>query len=359
MFLTAVQLEMTTEMIDKLDTRIPRKTPFTPEFGEVYQHASEKGLLTPSKYYAKTGDFRPYGYQMRLHVFSNYGRRRNNKQAHDHKLELYDTAEMTFDDMLAEIKRVFICDPLDLVMLRRDICVDVVGIDVDWFKTHTRIELKRNIREIGYMNAWKKKGETFDLGGKPNQISFYDKVAERRHQYTWMLREGEKQGLAIRSFQETFGHSENAVITRIERRYGGAQCGGTLRSLLKIDRTNPFEPIKFLKSSGFTINPGEMDSTTYWAARHLQRQVEENSLQYVRAHISNIVGSKNTKRVWDKFSPYLCSGEDEGIDEDKLYELFLRGMTKQMGFSGTSNSKYPRFGVPQKISLCTEGVTGG
>ena len=120
----------------------------------------------PSKYYAKTADFRQYGYQVRLHMFSNYGRRLNSKRSHDHKLELYDTAEMTFDDMLAEIKRVFVCEPLDLVMLRRDICVDVVGIGVDWFKTHTRAELKRNIREMGYMNVWKKKGETFDLGGE-------------------------------------------------------------------------------------------------------------------------------------------------------------------------------------------------
>ena len=191
-------------------------------------------------------------------------------------------------------------------------------------------------------------------GGKPNQISFYDKVAERLHQYNWMLREGKKQDLAIRSFQEIFGHSEDAVITRIERRYGGGQCGGTLRSLLKIDRTNPFEPIKFLKSSGLTINPCGMDCTTYWAAQHLQRQVEENSLQFVRAHISHIVGSKNTKRIWDRFSPYLGSDENEArIDEHKLKELFLRGMMKQMGFVGSPDSRYQRLEATRKISLCT------
>lgn len=340
-------------MIDKLDTRIPRETPFTPEFQEVYRHASDKGLLMPSKYYAKTADFRPYGYQVRLHMFSNYGRRLDNRRSHDHKLELYDTADMTFDDMLAEIKRVFVCEPLDLVMLRRDICVDVVGTGVDWFKTHTRVELKRNIREMGYMNVWKKKGETFDLGGKPNQISFYDKVAERRHQYEWMLREGERQGLSIRSFQEIFGHSENAVITRIERRYGGCQCGGTLRSLLKIDRTNPFEPIKFLKSSGFTINPCGMDCRTFWAALHLQRLAEENSLQYVRAHMSNVVGSKNIKKTWETYSPYLGSGEYEvGIDEHTLHELFLKGMMKQMGFLGSNDNRYQRLTDTRKISLC-------
>ena len=159
-------------MIDKLDVRVPRKTQFTPEFQEVYRHASDKGILRPSNYYAMTGDFRSYGYQIRLHMFARFGRKQNGKGAHDHKLELYDTAEMKFDEMLAEISRVFICEPLDLEMLRRDVCVDVEGISLDWFKTHTRVEFKRNIRDIGYMIVHTRKGETFYLGVKPNQFRF-------------------------------------------------------------------------------------------------------------------------------------------------------------------------------------------
>ncbi|RSL17886.1 hypothetical protein EDE15_3435 [Edaphobacter aggregans] len=115
--------------------------------------------------------------------------------------------------------------------------------------------------------------------------------------------------------------------------YGGSQCGGTLRSLRKIDRTNPFEPLKFLKSSGAEISPFGLDCTTYWAAQHLQKMARENSTQFVRAHISNIVGSKNVKKTWDRFAPYLCSGES-GIDEQILHQLFLRSMMLQMGFCG-------------------------
>jgi hypothetical protein len=240
---------------------------------------------------------------------------------------------MKFDEMLAEIRHVFICEPLDLEMLRRDVCVDVEGMSLDWFKVHARVELKRNVRDIGYMIVNAKKGETFYLGGKPNQVRFYNKVAERLYRYEWMVREWEKQGLPVRSFRDVFGHSESAIITRIERQYGGSQCGGMLRSLLKIDRTNPFEPIKFLRSSGAEISPFGMDCTTYWAAQHLQKMARENSIQFVRAHISNRVGSKNVKKTWDRFAPYLCSGGG-GIDEQTLHELFLKSMMLQMGFCG-------------------------
>jgi hypothetical protein len=50
-------------------------------------------------------------------------------------------------------------------------------------------------------------------------------------------------------------HFGNAIITRIERQYGGSMCDGNLRSLLKLDRTNPFEPLKFLSSPGREISP--------------------------------------------------------------------------------------------------------
>jgi formate hydrogenlyase transcriptional activator len=46
---------------------------------------------------------------------------------------------------------------------------------LDWFKSHGRIERKRNVREIGYMEVIARKGETFYLGAKPNQFRFYNK----------------------------------------------------------------------------------------------------------------------------------------------------------------------------------------
>ena len=322
-------------MIDKLDLRIPRLTPFRAEFAAAFQHAASNGLLKPSKYYANTADFRSYGYPVRLHMSSEFGRKRDGKYLHDHKLELYDTAEMTFDEMLFEISRVFDCDPLRLEMLRRDVCVDVVGTSLDWFKRHARVEFKRNIREIGYMIVNARRGQTLYLGAKPNQFRIYDKVAERRYQYDWMLREGKRQGLAIKSFEETFGHSEQATITRVERQYGGSQCGGNLKSLLKLDRTNPFEPLIFLKSPGREITPFGMDCTTYWAAQHLQRLAQENGVQHVRSHMSEIVGSKNMKKTWNRYTPYLLPSEDEvGINEQIIYDLFLKLIMLQLGFIG-------------------------
>ena len=153
--------------IDKLDLRIPQKTQFTPEFQEVYSHAASRALFKPSNYYTKTADFRTYGYEARLHMYSAYGRKFNNKVLHDHKLELYGVGEMKFDEMVAEISRIFACDPLELEMMRRDVCVDVVGVGLNWFKSHTRVEFKRNLREIGYMDSLSRKGCTRGEQGKP------------------------------------------------------------------------------------------------------------------------------------------------------------------------------------------------
>lgn len=104
-------------------------------------------------------------------------------------------------------------------------------------------------------------------GEKPNQFRIYNKVEERLNQYGWMVREAKKRGLAIKTFEETFGYSEHATITRVERQYGGSRCGGNLRSLLKLDRTNPFEPLIFLKSSGREINPFGDEQFLRWRSQ--------------------------------------------------------------------------------------------
>ena len=322
-------------MIDKLDLRIPRLTRFREDFAAAFQHAASSSLLRPSKYYACTADFRSYGYQVRLHMSSEFGRKRNDKYSHDHKLELYDTAEMTLDDIQNEISRVFDCDPLKLEMLRRDVCVDVEGTSVNWFKAHTRVEMKRNSREFGYMDVFERKAETHNMGAKPNQFRFYNKVAERLYQYAWMVREALKDDLPIKTFEEVFGHSEHAIITRVERQYGGSQCGGILKFLLKLDQTNPFKPLIFSNSSSFEIDPLGMDCTTYWAAQQLRRLVVENGLQYARSHMTQIVGSKNIKKTWNRFLPLIVPSSTEvGIDAELLYELYLKSMKSQLGLTG-------------------------
>jgi hypothetical protein len=63
--------------------------------------------------------------------------------------------------------------------------------------------------------------------------------------------------------------------------------------------------------------------------------VQEHGLQYVRAHMSNLVGSKNIKKTWDRYAPYLITGDGEaGIDEEILHQLFLKSIMQQMGFIG-------------------------
>jgi hypothetical protein len=63
--------------------------------------------------------------------------------------------------------------------------------------------------------------------------------------------------------------------------------------------------------------------------------VQEQGLQYVRAHVSNLVGSKNVKKTWEQFVPYLVPADGEaGIDEEMLHQLYLKSIMQQMGFIG-------------------------
>jgi hypothetical protein len=51
--------------------------------------------------------------------------------------------------------------------------------------------------------------------------------------------------------------------------------------------------------------------------------------------MSHIVGSKNIKKTWDRYTPYLVPSEDEvGINEEIIYELYLKSIMLQLGFIG-------------------------
>lgn len=166
-------------MIDKADLRVPRNVPFTREFQEIYE-ASQRGEKRPwssSRYFASTADLRGFGYDVRLHMYSTL------TPEPIHKLEIYDAGDKTLFQMKQLTASIFDVDPEALELMRVDLCADVYGVDVGWFKRHTVVKAKQTNREFGtampYQTLRKGKAETLYAGAKPNQYRFYSKAAER------------------------------------------------------------------------------------------------------------------------------------------------------------------------------------
>jgi len=53
------------------------------------------------------------------------------------KLEIYDTGDKSLCEMRRLTASIFDVDPDQLGLMRVDLCVDVHGVDVGWFKRHT------------------------------------------------------------------------------------------------------------------------------------------------------------------------------------------------------------------------------
>jgi len=108
-----------------------------------------------------------------------------------HKLEIYDAGEKTYQEMRSLVGSIFDCSPDRLGLMRVDLCADVHGIDVGWFKRHTIIKSKQTQREFGsvapYQTVRKGKAETLYAGVKPNQFRIYNKSAERLVRWKWFV----------------------------------------------------------------------------------------------------------------------------------------------------------------------------
>ena len=163
-------------MIDKVDLRVARKVPFTREFDDVYK-ASQKDARSSwkrSQPFASSTDLRPFGYDVRLNMYSIA--RRGSESFH--KLEIYDTGDKSLSEMWRLTARIFDVNPDRLGLMRVDLCVDIHDIDVGWFKRHTFVKSKQTNREFGvampYMTSQKGQTETLYAGVKPNQYRFYN-----------------------------------------------------------------------------------------------------------------------------------------------------------------------------------------
>jgi hypothetical protein len=323
-------------MIDKADLRVKRNVPFTREFQQVYE-ASQRGEKRPwgsSRYFASTADLRGFGYDVRLHMYSTL------TPEPIHKLEIYDAGEKTYQEMHSLAASIFDCNPDRLGLMRVDLCADLHGIDVGWFKRHTIVQSKQTQREFGtvapYQTVRKGKAETLYAGVKPNQFRIYNKSAERQVRWKWYVRQLRRQApeLEPTPYEVMYGHPSEAVITRVERQIAGRDLErvgfSTFESLKAASSISPFKKIVFYEAGQLEPSMEEYGFAMWTSGMYLRSMVRDFGLAAARGFMKEKLG-RNLYRDWKRFEPFLrLPTQTIGIDSANLYTSFQQSVSRQL-----------------------------
>jgi hypothetical protein len=296
-------------VIDKLELRVPSRAVYTPEFGKLYSElraGQEKAPFHGTRHYVAVGDLRPYGYEVVLHAHCKHGKEGN------HKLELMETGNKSFRELVSEINRVFIVDPMQLGVMRVDLTADVVGIPVPFFQDALRAAYKQVANDIEKADQFSRLGrgdiQTLYLGSRPNCFRIYNKIAELKKQYA-ALKRNETKEQPLASFEELYGYpSEGFILTRVERQFGGSRIPDEL-STLKTLRENiatfdPFKSLEFLTTSKPEPDPDEYDLTKFLAGLGLRHLIQELGMQRTRRFI-NKKSRGNAARTFRELGDFL------------------------------------------------------
>ena len=361
-------------MIDKLDVRVVADAPYTKEFTKLNCELRAEPKLNPfteSRHYLAKADLRPFGYKTIVHLFCKHGERG------DHKIEIVDTGTMGFREMVHEVRRVFsipIGSEPFLDVMRVDLAADVNDVPVSWFKDRVRVQFKRFGCEIGTYIQMGRGPETLYFGKRPNCFRIYDKVEERRQAYWRMLRRARREtesatyaqcdrsipwltsfaafqalrdddnyrGALLKvsvdadvpSYEECFGHSRDAVITRVERQMGGGRVPleiGTVGTLRKnAAHFNPFEPFEFATAGRPEPRPCDYPLTTYAAGMWFRERAKDWGIHQLRSWINKQSSGGHGARVLRAFGDFLPEQAPVELTGARLFELYRDSVSHQL-----------------------------
>lgn len=330
--------------IDKLDLRLPRATQLRPAVAAFINESRGTESSTRrlgSRYYNFVTDLRPMEIDARLHV----GLKFPESHAGEGKLELINTGTKSLGEITAEIMEVIDYSPVDLEIMRIDLCADMYGIPVEWFLNRARVKFKRIAREISELKAERigKVGiQTLTAGQRPNLIRFYDKVAEYKDQLKKLQRKMPQTMRSELTLQYVFGVAEDSIITRIERQYGGGSvpviAGDENKRATKIEvfgelgqlpDANPFANVEIaLGKFARTPTLGECGLNTFAVGKLLREWRDEMGPQQFHRYL-NKQSSGNAARYEKRYAPFL-DPDDEPITGQTIYETYRESVKRQL-----------------------------
>jgi len=322
--------------IDKLDIRIRAGTRFVKMLERelltsslTHPHGSSRyfgavstpNSMRPKKHYFYACDLRIYGVNAILYF--------RNRRSGEHKLEIISTGTMAFSQILSEIGNVFEVNPLKLEIMRIDLAVDMPHYSVEWFRHNVRVAQKRYTSEFDLAVSERKQCETLYFGQRPNLLRIYDKTAERRVRYKQLVRKW-KSDNPVPSFQERYGHPDDAIITRVERQYGGGRVPKAIGTMGQLQTNgvnlNPYECLQFLPIAVSDESINQLSGDAYIKGQGLLRLLEREGYHGAK-RLLYLKTCRNTHRVLERLWSAMPSND---VSEPDLFFNYQRAIKEQL-----------------------------
>ena len=131
-----------------------------------------------------------------------------------------------------------------------------------------------------------------------------------------------------------YGHSPDALVTRVERQIVGrdlATLGLTdFASLRSTSKLSPFDRIVFKDAGVGEPAIGDHSLQKWGYVMHLRQMVSDDGLPALRALMKQRLGPAFS-REWKRVEPFLhVSEQTAGLDSEGLRRAFQRSALKQM-----------------------------
>jgi hypothetical protein len=267
----------------------------------------------------------------------HFGLKRKESDPHEgeHKLELLDTGEKGYSDIVAQIESTVEGPIDDLETMRIDLCADMVGIPIEWFFNRLRVKFKRVAHEIGTLKAQRigKAGiQTLASGKRPNIFRAYDKIAEYQKQIRDLQRKNRRDAHAI-TLESRFGVSEKSVITRLEQQLGGNRIPVEVDCFGKLSRLpdfNPFRRIEIVNGSGASVPTVQECGFANWVMGTRLRELrdEMGAQQFARWLSANTDG--NSARWRKQYESFLEPDSDIRVTVQTVVDTYRESVKKQL-----------------------------
>jgi len=299
-------------LIDKLDTGVPRLAEYTRSFGKLVELSMtpdwHKKVWRDGGHYLRRGDFREIsGGELPVIVHQH---NRHDRRAGD-KMEIVETGNLSMIDLVSIQQQVYRCDAEENRVMRVDLCSDVEGAPVSWYRDNTQIKQKQVHREWAMQTVSKRNAETLTAGQKPNQLRIYDKTRHREMLLAKEIRRLPKDSRDVgMSFEDRWGYDRTKVVTRIERQVGGAGIKNfgfaKVGHLWELAKTDPFIQIVFPDDVTNRRTKPFKDFRDTMSAAYLRELAERDGVQNARSELWRLCENRyQFYRAWNKYKEFI------------------------------------------------------
>jgi hypothetical protein len=303
--------------LDTVELEIPRNCEYSRLFVPLLERSFQPDLRgkiwsSGGTAYERRGDFRPLGLPVVLHQTARF---KTIKGAD--KFQLIEAGDKRVSEWHEWLRAVYRFPTEEAVIKRLDMNADICGgVDVGWFRTHTRIAFKQHRRawlvprqEVGQLEA-----ETIYDGKKPCQLRIYDKTRQRMKLLRAANYKRRKLGEAEKTFLEEYGYDSSVTVTRVERQMGRGEAGKVygIKFLGEINHTvsiDPFERLVFPETA--RPNPDGMSALETGWALYIRDYCKQHGLANARMELKRMLpGScRMFYRVWKNIEAFVHQGE--------------------------------------------------